>query len=145
MNWGNKLLVVFIAFAGLMSYMVYRCSKTSVDLVTKEYYQDELVYQDVIDGTQKANALSSRVRLEEAGKLISVQFPKEMKNSAVTGSFLFYCAADAGKDRKIPVKLNPDAQQQLRIDTIPPGNYTVKIQWASNGNRYYAEQPFTVH
>ena len=40
-----------------------RCMQTPVDLVSEHYYKDELAYQQVIDGTRKANALSGKVGL----------------------------------------------------------------------------------
>lgn len=144
MNWGNKLLVVFIAFAGLMSYLVYRCTQVPVNLVTKEYYRDELKYQDVIDGTQKANRLSTRVSLVQDEKHIVIRFPPEMKRSPVSGTIIFYCAADAGKDRAVQLQLDSSAKQQLDIRTFIPGNYIVKLKWQSDRNDYYSEQPFLV-
>ncbi|OYZ47929.1 MAG: hypothetical protein B7Y19_07425, partial [Sphingobacteriales bacterium 24-40-4] len=59
MNWGNKLVVVFVAFALFMGYMVYRALSTKYDLVSKDYYKDELRYQERIDGVKNAVALDS--------------------------------------------------------------------------------------
>ena len=144
MSWGYKLLFVFIAFAGLMSYMVYRCIMTPVDLVTSEYYRDELVFQKVIDGSEKANALSSKVLLQEQGGHITVQLPGEMKNEQINGSLLFYCPSDAAKDRKLVLQVDATAKQQLDVKNFLPGNYLVKIQWENKKNHYYTEQPFRI-
>jgi FixH len=144
MNWGYKLLVVFIAFGSLMSYMVYRCVNSPVDLVDNEYYKDELVYQDVIDGAKNANALSSRVKLLQDSAFITIQFPEEMKNTNVNGTVLFYCPADGGRDKKLPLDVSPSGLQRIRAKAILPGNYTVKIQWESRRNHYYSEEPFII-
>lgn len=144
MNWGYKLLVVFIAFGSLMFYMVYRCVMTPVDLVDNEYYKDELVYQDVIDGAKKANALSSKVKLAQDSAFITIQFPEEMKNSRVNGTILFYCPSDAGRDKKLPLEVSSNGIQRIRVKSILPGNYQVKIQWENRQNRYYSEEPFII-
>ena len=73
MNWGNKILVVFVAFGSMISYMVYRCVKTPVNLVSEQYYKDELAYQNVIDGTKRANALSGKLELAQEDNGISQQ------------------------------------------------------------------------
>ena len=57
MNWGRSLILVFIVFAAFMGYLVYRASGTHFDLVSKEYYKDELRYQDKIDGFRNAAAM----------------------------------------------------------------------------------------
>jgi FixH len=144
MNWGQKLILVFIIFACGMIYLAYRCMHVDTVLVTKEYYKDELHYQDVIDGTKSANALSSKIQITEQNEMINVQLPDEMKNEKVLGNIWFYCAADAKKDRHIPFQLNTNAFQQINKKNILPGLYTVKFDWTSNNKHYYSEEPFTI-
>ncbi len=144
MNWGQKLILVFIIFASGMIYLAYRCMHVDTDLVTKEYYKDELRYQDVIDGTKSANALSSKVQITQQNEMIRVQLPDEMKNGKVSGSIWFYCASDAKKDRHIPIQLNTDAFQQINKNILLRGTYTVKFDWTSNNKHYYSEEPFTI-
>jgi len=144
MNWGKKLIAVFIVFAAGMSYLVYRCSRVNVDLVSKEYYKDELKYEDIIQSTKTANALSGKVRLIQQGAVIMVQLPAEMENEKVSGTIWFYCAADASKDRHIPIETGSKASQQISKKLVLPGEYTVKLEWSSNNKHYYVEQPFRI-
>jgi len=137
-------MFVFIAFGSMMAYMTYRCMNTPVNLVEKEYYKDELVYQDVIDGARKANALSSPVVLHQETAGIVMQLPQEMKHTQVRGSILFYCAADAARDRKVPMELDEAARQLISRKTVLPGAYTVKIEWESNHTKYYTEKPLSI-
>src|SRR5215831_6072147 len=104
LNWGHKLIIAFILFGGMISYLVYRCVRTNFDLVSKDYYKDELVYQQVIDGTRKAGMLSSKVLIRQEDQTIKIQFPREMEDQVVKGEIWFYCASDAARDRKIPVR-----------------------------------------
>src|SRR5688572_23798846 len=92
LNWGHKLIGVFLVFAGMMSWLVYQSVTTRFDLVSKEYYKDELQYQQVIDGTNRANQLGNKVTVEQSGNHIILRLPNEMKQRSVTGSILFYCA-----------------------------------------------------
>ena len=144
MNWGNKLLLVFLVFAAGMFYLVYRSMHVNYQLVSKEYYKDELRYQDVIDGTNRANALSSKIQISQNDELIFVQLPNEMKNEKITGEIWFYCAADEKKDRHISMKLNKEAAQQLTKKSFLPGSYIVKFNWNSGNQHYYSEQPLTI-
>ncbi|MDO6429478.1 FixH family protein [Flavitalea sp. BT771] len=143
-SWGNKLLLVFAAFGGMISFMVYRCMQTPVDLVAKEYYKDELSYQQVIDARQKTLALSTGVTLRQAAEAITVTLPQEMRNTGVKGSIQFYCPADAGRDRRFALQTDSAASQYIAAGIIKPGRYTVRVQWESNGVRYFEEKPFVV-
>lgn len=142
MNWGNKILVVFIAFGSMISYMVYRCMRTPVNLVSEQYYKDELAYQNVIDGTRQANALSYKVGLVTVNGTIRVNLPPEMRNRAVKGTIIFYCPSDARRDRSIRLRADAAGQQDIEHGIVPAGHYTVKLSWESEGVRYFNEQSF---
>lgn len=144
MNWGNKLLLVFVLFGGMISYMVWQCILIPVDLVNKEYYRDELVYQRVVDGTKRANALSSSVRMQQEEDSIRLQWPEEMKHTALKGSILFYCASDAAKDRRLSLQVDSTGRQMISTGVLMPGRYIVKIQWSEGEAEYFSEQPFTI-
>ena len=144
MNWGNKLLLTFLVFAGGMGFLVYRSVKTNYELVEKDYYKNEIVYQQVIDGTNRANQLSSQVTIKQNETGITLSFPEEMRNKDVTGVAWFYCSYDQKKDRTISLQLNGDAMQQIPLTALSPGNYTVKIEWGCGGRHYFTEKYFTV-
>lgn len=143
MNWGNKLLVTFIVFGAFMSFMVYKSLTAKFELVSKEYYKDELAYQQVIDGTKKTNALVGKVTIVHEKKFISIQLPKELNGEAVNGKIWFYCAADASKDRKFDLKPDANGKQLFEENMFFPVNYTIKIDWTSNKEHYYHETDYS--
>lgn len=145
MNWGNKLVLVFVCFGGLTGYLVYRCMQVPVNLVTNDYYKEELVYQNVIDGKNRARTLGSDVRIYQAEQQVVIQLPTEMKPFVTTGDILFYCAASSGKDRKIPLLADSNARQVIPAGTLLPGRYEVKINWSANNQFYYAEQALKIN
>jgi nitrogen fixation protein FixH len=128
----------------MISYMVYRCMKTPVNLVSEQYYKDELAYQDVIDGTKQANALSSRVELGEAGGAVRVRLPREMQGKAVTGTIFFYCPSDVARDRHVDLRMDGTGLQEIARGVVLNGHYTVKVSWKTAGVNYYTQEPFVV-
>lgn len=144
MNWGNRLLLVFIVFGLGMSYLAYRAMNTDFELVESDYYKQELGYQQVIDGTAKANKLSSAIQLVQSGDGIVLQLPAEMNNKKIEGDIWFYCAYDSKKDRKLSIETDTNGKQLLKESVVEPGNYTVKINWKDDQNKYYTEKFLTV-
>jgi DUF1365 family protein len=144
MNWGNKILVVFIAFGSMISYMVYRCMNTPVNLVSEQYYKDELAYQKVIDGSREANALSGKMSIAQAGGGIRLLLPAEMLGKAVSGTILFYCPSDVTRDRIVSLHIDGTRQQEIGHGAVPDGHYTVKVNWEAGGVHYFMEQPFII-
>ncbi len=76
-NWGHKLTLGFVAFAGMIVYMVVQSMHTRYDLVSNEYYKDELQYQQVIDGASRANMLGSRTTVTQQNNEVIIQLPAE--------------------------------------------------------------------
>lgn len=128
----------------MMSYMVYRCMQTPVDLVTKEYYKDELSYQEVIDAKKHAAALAGTVSLKQAADGMVLRLPAEMQHQSVYGSVQFYCPNDASRDRSFALSTDTAAVQHIEAGLVPPGHYTLRVKWSSDGVQYMDERTLTV-
>ena len=144
MNWGNKILLVFLVFATGIFYLVYRSMHVNYELVSKEYYKDEIRYQEIIDASKRADELGKKIEINQTGNVIAVQLPDEMKNEKVAGVMWFYCAADEKKDRRIAMQLDEHGAQEIAKEKFLPGSYVVKFDWTSKSTRYYAEEPLTI-
>lgn len=135
---------MFGIFALGISVLVYLCMRTPVDLVSTDYYKDELAYQQVIDAVKRTNSLSGGVVLREEGRRISLQLPAEMKNVAVEGAVSFYCPSDMAKDRKVVLAPDAVAHQEIDASGIEPGRYSVRVRWTSGGVLYFNEQSINI-
>lgn len=145
MNWGYKLILIFLCFGALIGYMVYRCTQVPVNLVSKDYYQDELEYQNVIDRKYRAGNLSSEVHILQDNQQLTIQLPAEMKHQNITGNVLFYCPSASAQDRKIPLQTDGNARQLIPPGLLQPGKYRAKINWESNNISYYAETELRIN
>lgn len=139
MNWGNKLILVFIGFAGLMTTLVYKAVNTRFELVSKEYYQDELRYQDKIDGRVNVAAISAIVVTRTKENLI-LQLPKEMEGLSVKGEAWFYCKTDATKDLRLPLAVDADGRQIIAREKLRADKYLLKLSWEAADKKYYLEK-----
>jgi hypothetical protein len=144
MNWGNRLLLVFIVFAGGMGFLVYKCLNTNYDLVETDYYATELRYQQVIDDSKRATELSTPVELTQESEVIRLQFPGEMKNKKLEGSIWFYCAYDRRNDRKMRVAADATGVQYISSQDLHPGHYSVRINWKDANSSYYTEKELKI-
>src|SRR5690348_3477734 len=123
MTWGNKLVLVFVAFAALMSTLVYKCMNQKFELVSKDYYNDELRYQDKIDGMNNANKLSTVALVQSTNDDVQITLPKELNGLAATGSVWFYCPTSAVNDRKLTLQVNEQGTMNVRRGLLAAANY----------------------
>jgi hypothetical protein len=141
MNWGNRLVVVFIVFGAFIGYMVYRSVTTKIDMVTKDYYNEELKYQHVIDATNNANQLEKDILVSVTGREVVIQMPME-KN--IRGNILFYCPSDAKNDVRKELSTGMNGSQAFDIALFNEGQYEVKIDWEVEGKKYFSSAAMTV-
>ena len=144
MSWGNKLVVVFILFAILIGTLVYKAVNTKYELVSKDYYKDELRYQDKIDGKNNASKLSN-VSVTQDADAVLIDLPSEMKGKKIDGEAWFYCKTDAQKDRKIALQVDTSGRQLILKSQLAKGAFELKLNWQSGGEKYYTEQNITVN
>ena len=103
MSWGIKITILYIGFVVLIVTMVAMTMSQKVDLVSKDYYAQELKFQDKIDQSNRANALIEPLNWMVSNGKIEINFPKEFKNQKITGTINLFRPSDASLDKKIAV------------------------------------------
>ncbi len=139
MNWGYKILIVYGVFVAGIMFMVFRSANQKMDLVTTDYYAKELKYQDDINATENANALSENVRYEIKNNQVLLHFPKDFSGKTITGNAVLYCPSDENKDIKQGFSLQ-DAPLVLQLTAHSKGQFELHITWQADGVNYYFEQ-----
>lgn len=144
MNWGHKIIIVFILFAAGILTLVTKSMRSKIDLVTQDYYGEELKYQQVIDGRQQALSLSSPVKISQSDETVTLAFPEEMQDIPLTGNILFYRASNSAQDVSIPLQ---DQKGLLIVDKnrLQKGSYRVQLTWQANGKKYFQENAMMVN
>lgn len=144
MSWGNRLILVFVAFAALIGTLVYKSYHTRFDLVSEDYYRQELSYQQKIDGMKNAGKIGG-LEVTQDKELVTITLPPSLKGLPVKGEAWFYRKNNAGGDRKIPLRVNSDGQQVFSKSQLLAGAYVLKVDWITNGNNYYVEKELQVN
>ncbi|MEI3799561.1 MULTISPECIES: FixH family protein [Chitinophaga] len=140
MNWGHKIIIVFVIFAGGILTLVTKSMRTRVDMVTPDYYGEELKYQQVIDGKENAGKLSAPVAVSQEDTAVLISVPVELRNKQITGKVTFYRPSDSGKDIFMPLQPDQSGRQLVSRQLFIRGQYKVKIAWTMNDQPYYQEQ-----
>lgn len=139
MNWGYKIIFVYAIFVAGIVFMVVKSSFQNVDLVRPDYYEAELKYQETIDATQRANALSTKLKLTINDDTLKFVFPQEIRNTVAVANIWLYCIADVKKDVNKVFSV-VDANLNMPLPAINKGLHDVKVSWEWNGQTYFSEQ-----
>lgn len=138
MSWGKGIIIVFILFVIGIGVMVYKSMSKNVDLVTTNYYEKELKFQEQINKVNNSNSLKEPLKVEITEGGIYLLFP--VNTADVTGEIAFYRPSDARGDFKIPVKPESGGKQFVSTVSLKKGMWKVQVNWNSAGKDYFNEE-----
>lgn len=132
-----------MAFVLFIGYLAYKSINTKYELVSKDYYKDELRYQEKIDGRANAEKISAVTFLQNDTSF-TVVMPKEQKGKNLTGELWFYCPTNEGYDKKIGLVVDSSNQQIIVKTQLHKTNYTLKFFWKQDSTNYYLEKEISI-
>ncbi|MGK7389973.1 MAG: FixH family protein [Candidatus Cyclobacteriaceae bacterium M2_1C_046] len=135
-NWGTKIILSFVGFAIFIIYLVVMSFRENIDLVTEDYYGEELKYEQRLSQMDNVNGLDNKVIIIASSDSYTLTFPhKEIK----TGDLHFYRPDNKAFDRNYDLKGSKGTYTVSKADLIP-GRYRVKISWGASGKKFYQEE-----
>lgn len=138
-NWGTKIVLVFVVFVSGILFMVYKSYNQKTDLVTTDYYAKELKYQEKIDEMGRVQALSAPVEFLINGNELVIRFPKDFSGKRLTGDVVLYCPADENKDVKENFSIQ-DEPLKIAIPAKNKGLHRLHLSWKEGTITYYLEK-----
>jgi len=137
-NWGTGIIIAFICFIAFILYFVIAMNtnkKYNHDLVTEDYYNEELQYQNDIDKQNNAKSLNKNITYHKTNEGIIIQFPKELEIEKITGKVFLYRPSNKQLDFEIPISLS-NTHLLIPDKSLVDGRWNIKIDWQYNGNSY---------
>jgi hypothetical protein len=145
MNWGLRIILLYTAFVGGMLFLVYKCTQQSVDLVSTDYYAQELKFQDKIDRLNNSEKLDVKLAVVYSPKHSNIQivFPENSTPNNTTGEIVLFRPDNSKLDFKIPIVI-ADGVQNIPTDKLSKGLWRVKSSWSTNDTPYYQEEKIII-
>ena len=137
-NWGTGIVIAFISFITFILYFVITMStnkKYEHDLVTEEYYKEELQYQNEINKLKNAKTLSTNIVYSKTNEGIVIQFPKNFDIEKITGKMFLYRPSNKQLDFEITISLSK-TYLLIPDKRLVDGRWDIKIDWQYNRENY---------
>ena len=143
--WPVAIIAVNVLIvAGAVAFLL-RAGTVHDDLVAPDYYDQELRYQDRIDGRARARdaGLVPAIVPGTTSRTIRIRFPAALPADA-RGAVELYRPSNARLDRRFGLALDADAGQTLDLAGMPSGLWRVRVAWTNAGLSYFAEDAVVV-
>jgi nitrogen fixation protein FixH len=139
-------MAAFALFIAGTAGLIVLAALNSPDLVTPDYYEQELRHQQTMDSRARAAALvgESAVSYDAQTRRLSLALPPHHARLRPTGTIQLYRPAAAEDDRRIELALDPDGRQELDARALAPGPWRVRVQWTHAGQHYSLERRLVI-
>jgi len=137
-NWGTGVVLAFILFISFIMYFVISMNtnkKYNHDLVSEEYYQLELEYQNDINKEKNALTLFQNIQWKKSDNGLIIMFPKDIDFKEVTGKVFLYRPSNKQLDFETAISLS-DYNLLIPDKRLLDGRWNIKIDWQYKGKSY---------
>jgi len=142
--WPYGIIAFFVLLICALATVVVIASTHRESMVSENYYEQELKFQDQIDGAARAQKCGAQVKLDAStGKLI-LNIPPAQLAQQFSGAIQFYRPSSPTLDREFPLTPNHDGSQALDVSKLVAGLWHVRVSWIANGQEYLLEQKITL-
>lgn len=137
-SWGHGVVIALFAFIVFILSMLFLFpnGQKNSEMVTDNYYEEELKYQDVIDAKKRADDLQEKPVYSQEKSGIKITFPKEYNNTNTTVKFVLNRTDDQNLDIKKSVKLDASQSFIVPSQVLKVGNYTLRLMWTKDKTDY---------
>jgi len=137
-KWSTAIVIAMISFIVFILSFVYKSvmmDEYQHELVSEDYYRDELHYQEEIDKLKKASELKEDVSLVRNSEGLTIRFPEDFDTSKITGTIYLQRPSNKSLDLRIPIELQ---QNNILIpdESLATGKYLVVVDWKYEASEY---------
>nr|WP_299339696.1 FixH family protein [Allomuricauda sp.] len=144
-NWGTGIVLAFIGFISFIMYFVIRMSmddRANHDLVTDDYYKQELVYQKEIDAERSAGKMEASLEILRSDQGLTVVFPDQFDVKNITGTVSLYRPSNKHLDFNFPISLS-NTHLLIPDNRLVDGRWDIFVRWKYKDNTFLHKEKLT--
>ncbi len=134
-SWGQGITLTMVAFAAMMTTFMYRAYHAQEELVTENYYEQEIRYQQQIDKFDNVSKLGGTLGMDVIGEELVITFPEAVIDQKITGELYLQRPSDARFDQRIPFTVD-NGELRISIGEKLKGLYRAQMEWSAAGEEY---------
>ena len=138
MNFGVKITVLYLSFVALILTLVFMCFRQKVELVSKDYYAQEIAFQDKINAVNNEKSLIGSINHSVNGNEVILTIDSTLLSNDFEGTIVFFRPSDSSKDVKLKMNFN-NYTQIINGSSLIHGAYKLQLTWVTNHTKYFKE------
>jgi len=138
LNWGHYIAIALACFMIFILTLLFTAGDSGHAMVTEDYYEKELTFQNEIDAENRANALTQKPELRMQANGFVLTFPEDLKDA--TGEVYLMRNNNETQDVTLPIKLNAKNEMLISSAKLVEGEYEYSLKFNSNKKEYLVKK-----
>ena len=137
-NWGTGIVIAFVGFISFIMYFVISMNTDKAldhDLVTEDYYKQELEFQNDIDKENNSKSLTKNLSWKKTNEGIIITFPESLEINSITGNVFLYRPSNKQFDFETDISLS-NHNLLIPDKRLLDGRWNIKVDWQYKENSY---------
>lgn len=126
----------------MIGILVYKSTNQKFDLVSEDYYDKAVKYQNQINNMQNMQALEDKPisYFNKNENVVEIKFPDNFIHAQVKGTLFFFKPDNANLDFFVTIELNENNIQKIPVNKLSHGSWKLKTNWTVKNTSYYQEE-----
>jgi hypothetical protein len=136
MSWGRGITIGLITFMGFITFLVVSLMRHKVDLVSEDYYQQELDYNNHFDAATVYSKTGEKITVELTESTLKINIPATMANDSI--GLQLKRPDNELQDLNLRVKAQPVIA--IPFNRLKKGRYDITLTGKFNHQNYLFQE-----
>ena len=140
--WPISIFVFYGLFVLALVIAVAVTMNNDVEMVTNNYYEKTLKYEEQITRIKNTNALLQKpeIAFNKDKTFLILTMPKISGKRNFTGMIHLFRPSNFRMDRTFMLQIDDQGIQLIPLSNLQPGKWEIQIQWSDGQKEYYLEK-----
>ena len=144
-SWGIIVMLGFSLFAAGIIAMVSVSMTKNIDLVSDNYYEQGIKYQNQIDMKLNSAEFSDKIKTELKDSGLLIEYSEDLLKGNFSGEIKFYRSSDAKKDFKVNIETGDKGIQHIPVMNLDKGLWKVQFSFKKDNKNYFLEKSIFIN
>ena len=142
--WPYGIILFFVLLVCCLAGVVGIAATHRESMVSENYYEQELKFQDRIDSAARAQKSGAHIQFAAGTRKLVVAVPAEQVARKCAGVIEFYRPSSPALDCGFPLAPGADGLQTVDVSKLAAGLWQVRVKWSAGGQDYFLEQKIKI-
>ncbi len=140
--WSRGIFIFYTVFIILLISAVIYSINNNVELVSKNYYEKTLSYENQIQAINNTSTLAVKpvIGVDKDKQQIFLLMPQEFSAQTIKGKINFFRPSEKRLDFSALLNCDSQNKQAFPMHKMASGKWKIQVTWEAGSKKYYFEQ-----